>query len=493
MRLNVPISTPPVRTFEGTPSKRFTPLQQLRRAVLTTLLWEDTFYESGSTVAATIAALVPQCRAVDVADIAIEARLHMHVRHVPLLLARELARVHGNGAVVADLLEQVIQRPDELTEYLAIYWKDQDDAHKESLSAGSKRGLARAFKKFDEYALAKYDRDNAITLRDVLRLTHSRPTPAGRPTPKTFRFNHEAQQHRVYRHNAGQGALWGRVVTRTLATPDTWEVALSSGADQRATWTRLITDRKLGGLAFLRNLRNMIAADVAPAVIRQGFETVNFTGVLPFRFVAAARHVTQLEDQIERAMLRGLQGTPTLGGVTALVVDTSPSMFDAKISEKSELTRFDAAAALAILVREQCESVHVWAFNRTVYEIPPRRGFALRDALRATVGGASFGGLGVAAANSRGYDRILVLTDGQWHFYTDQGHVNAIGTLDGWPVSEGEAAKVSPAPLTDRAYMVNVAPHTVGVGTGRWHSIDGWSERILDYVRAVEADPDGLS
>ena len=109
-----------------------------------------------------------------------------------------------------------------------------------------RKGLARAIAKFDEYELAKYDRDSAVKLRDVLRLV--------RPTPK----------------DEAQSALWKRVKERTLTMPDTWEVALSGGADKKATFERLLRERKLGYLALLRNLRNMVQAGVDVDLVRRG-------------------------------------------------------------------------------------------------------------------------------------------------------------------------------------------------------------------------------
>jgi len=49
------------------------------------------------------------------------------------------------------------------------------------------------------------------------------------------------------------------LVAGELATPDTWEVALSAGAsvDKREAWERLLAENKLGAQALLRNLRNM--------------------------------------------------------------------------------------------------------------------------------------------------------------------------------------------------------------------------------------------
>ena len=133
----------PARTHEGAVAQKVSAKAELRRTVLTCLLWENAFYEKGSGIAARIAELVRANETEDVAALAREARSEMQLRHVPLFLVRELARRKGTGPLVAETLEQVIQRADELGEFVALYWKEK----KEPLSAGVKRGLARAFTK----------------------------------------------------------------------------------------------------------------------------------------------------------------------------------------------------------------------------------------------------------------------------------------------------------------------------------------------------------
>lgn len=445
-RTNAPAARAPrIQTHEATPAKRLTDVQALRRALLSCLLWEDQFYEDGEEIAERLKRLTLAVPPSDAAALAIEAREQGKLRHAPLWIARHLAGgTLAQRAVVADLLGRIIQRPDELTEFLALYWK----GNRVPLSAQVKKGLAKAFPKFSAYQLAKYDRAEAIKLRDVLFLSHAKP------------------------RDADQAATWKQLVERTLPIPDTWEVALSAGADKRATWERLLTEQKLGALALLRNLRNMLGVQVPEAAIRTALQNMQVERVLPFRFIAAAKYAPTLESDLEQAMFRCLASHEKLTGRTALVVDTSPSMWQARISGKSELDRFEAAAALAILCREICESVRVYAFNEKAYDVPARQGFALRDALAQTKGGYSRGGLAVAKANADGYDRIIVLTDGQWHYPTGE--------------SGADAVAVSPAPLTERAYLLNVAAYRNAIGSSKWVMIDGWSEALIDYIAATE-------
>src|SRR5215813_2759648 len=110
-----------VFTHEGARARRFTPEMELRRTLMNCLLWEDQFYEDGVAIADRIKALVPMVEAETVAGLAIQAREQMKLRHAPLLVVREMARHETHRRLVADMLASVIQRPDEMTELLAIY------------------------------------------------------------------------------------------------------------------------------------------------------------------------------------------------------------------------------------------------------------------------------------------------------------------------------------------------------------------------------------
>jgi hypothetical protein len=37
--------------------------------------------------------------------------------------------------------------------------------------------------------------------------------------------------------------------------------------------------------------------------------------------------------------------------------------------------------------------------------------------------------------------------------------------------------------------MINVASYKNGVGYGKWKNIDGWSDSIIEYIRALEKTP----
>ncbi len=271
------------------------------------------------------------------------------------------------------------------------------------------------------------------------------------------------------------------MIAGELPAPDTWEVALSAGANKRETFERLLKERKLGGLAFLRNLRNMIESKVDADLVRDRFNG-GFGKVLPFRFLAAATHAPRFEAEIEGAMLRSVSNLTKMTGTTVLIVDVSGSM-GSQLSAKSELNRLGVAAALSILVREQSEHAIIIATagndgtrQHKTTELPARRGMAVRDMIVSAANTMGGGGIFLVqcmeAAKSivgRDVDRVIVLTDEQdcdLKLRPDQ--VETFGKFN---------------------YLMNISNEKNGVGYGKkWTAhIDGWSERVLDFIVAAES------
>jgi 60 kDa SS-A/Ro ribonucleoprotein len=439
MRLNTKPIAPHGHTHEGAPAAPMNAKQALRRSVMSCLLWESEFYEDGEEIAERIARLAAALPIETVAAIAIEAREKGNLRHVPLLLASAMARAGTGHKIVAYTIARVVQRADELTELLAIHArlnKVSPKAIKKILPAQMKKGLARAFTKFDEYQLAKYDRDGAIRLRDALFLVHAKPM------------------------DDAQAALWKRLVANELTVPDTWEVGLSGGADKKEAFTRLLSEGKLGYLALLRNLRNMAEAGVdsdlvnAAIVARRG----GAQRVLPFRYVAAARAAPQFEPAIDQALCEAIAEMPILTGRTIVLVDVSGSM-EGRLSGKSDMRRVDAAAALASII---AGDVRLFVFAGGCEELAARRGMAGVENIARRVGGGTELGAAVTRINDlKKIDRLIVITDEQSHDRV-------------------------PDPIMPHAYMINVASAQRGVGYGRWKHIDGFSENVLHWIHEVE-------
>lgn len=420
-------------THEGAVASKINYEQELRRSVMSNLLWENEFYEDGVSISKRIAELIPKVSADKVAHIAIIARSVHNLRHVPLFIVREMARHNSHKHLVASTLEQVIQRADELSEFLAIYWKEG----KTPISNQVKKGVAAAFTKFSEYNLAKYNRDSEIKLRDVLFLCHAKPK------------------------NETQAELWKKLVEDKLETPDTWEVELSKSTDKKSSWTRLIQEGKLGGLATLKNLRNIVEhTDIKLA--KEAIAKADYSRVLPFRFISAARFAPNLESDLEKFMFRNVANYGKLNGKTLILVDVSGSM-EGKVSDKSDISRLDAACGVAMIVREICDDVEVYSFSNNEVAVPNRHGFALRDAISRSQG---HGGTDLRNSlnnihKKTSYDRIIIITDEQ-------------------------SNSTCPDPLGKNSYIINVASYEHGLAYNKYVHINGFSEAVVQYICELE-------
>lgn len=426
----------------------------LRRAVLANLLWEDVAYMDGMKVAEEIQRLIPLCPAIDVYNIALEARTMQKLRHTPLFIAVEMCKYPEHKMFVQDLLPQIITRADMLTDFLAIYWKDG----KKPIANQAKKGLAKAFHNFNEYKFAKYDRDAAIKLRDVMFLC--------RPKPE----------------NQYEQDLFKKVADRTLATPETWEVLLSTGKDKKESWTKLITEGKIGGLAMLRNIANMRRANVDKKVINEGLEKLKSSMLMPLDFLKAFRMNPEFGRQIEDAMINSYSNLPKLKGKTLFIVDVSGSM-GARMSEKSDFTRYDAACAMAMLAANQCEDyeivctagndfAHTGAHEHISY---PQKGFGIFEQIRETNKNIGIGGIFTRQClewcndkfKGQKFDRIIVFSDSQ--------------DCDSY-------TRRTPKPFGTYNYICDVSAHTKGVNyRGTWDAeISGFSEHFITFIAAME-------
>ena len=429
-----------------------TNIQLLRRATLANLLWEDVAYMDGKSVSDEIKRLIPLCSPTDVYNLAIETRTKQKLRHTPLFIAVEMCKHDGHRELVGTLLPQIITRADMLTDFLALYWHEG----KVTVCNQARKGLAASFYNFDEYQFAKYDRNAEIKLRDVMFLAH----------PKA--------------RNEKEQELFHKIADRELATPDTWEVALSVGEDKKLTWERLIKKNKLGALATLRNISNMMSAGVDKKVIINAINSMHSTMLLPLDFYKSAKMNKEFSRDIEKAMLAAYSNLPKIPGKTLFIVDASGSM-DSTISSKSPFTRMEVAGVMAMLASMQCEDFElvVTAGDDTLRKHStkwiqyPEKGFELIKAIpNAQVG---YGGIFTRQClewcketfDGIVFDRIIVFSDSQDCDYPD---------------------KRIPKPFGKHNYICDVSAHTKGINyKGIWTAeISGWSEHFLTYIAAYE-------
>lgn len=435
-------------------------INSLRRVVLANLLWENQAYVDGLSVSKEIERLIPLCDVFDVADLIVESRVAQKLRHTPLFMIVQLLK-HPNqekSKLIKEILPLVITRADMITDLFALYFSvNKKGDKKPAIPNCFKQGMTEVFNNFNEYQFAKYDRNGGVKLRDVMFLTHPKP-------------------------EQGKEDLFKRIADRTLKTPDTWEVSLSTGKDKKETFERLVTENKLGGLAFLRNLRGMREAGVDQNIIRSGLKKLHSSMLMPINFLTASAHNPQFKTEIEKAMLESYKNLPRLKGKTLIIADISGSMGNIR-SQYSKTDLLDQACAMVMLAINQCESFDLVATsgsdseNKGAHALVqyPESGFGIANQLESMRTKLGYGGIFTRQCLewckenvSDTYDRIIVITDSQ-----DCDRVSKV-----------------PNPFGKYNYIVDISSHTKGINyKGKWTAeISGLSEHFITFINSLEGN-----
>ncbi|GAL84297.1 hypothetical protein MYP_1525 [Sporocytophaga myxococcoides] len=494
MRFNFLKGKNVVTNYEGAKAYELTPEMELYSAVVTAGL-SDSFYESGDERLKRIQSLMVSNDPKFVAKLAVYARTSMHMRSVPLVLAVELAKYCSGTDLVSKTVKGVVQRADEIMELLAYYQLSNGRTGTKKLNKLSKqvqKGLSGAFNSFDEYQFAKYNRDGEVKLRDALFLVH----------PKA---KDDEQQN-----------IFNKIASKSLEVPYTWETELSAlgqtnfadekekAAAFKVKWEELIESEKLGYMALLRNLRNIIQADVDYVYMQKvcsrlsNAHAVARSKQFPFRFLAAYREVKELKSDfvamvlsaLENAVMASAQNIKGFDEATKVVVacDVSGSM-QKPVSARSKVLLYDIGLMLAMLMQSKSKRVISGMFGDKWKIINmPNKGvltnvgeFYRRE---GEVGYSTNGHLVIDDLYLRKIvmDKIMIFTDCQlW---------NSSGGGGSLARSWKDYKKIAPQA---KLYLFDLAGYgntPLRIEDNDVFLIAGWSDKVFDVLEAIE---DGAS
>ena len=479
---------------EGAEAWKMTPELELYSAVVTSTL-SDKYYEKGGARVERIRELISRVDPEFVAKLAVYTRENMYLRSMPLVLTVELARLYqGYGLnLISKTVTRVIQRADEITELLAYYQLVNERTGSKKLNRLSKqvqKGLADAFNKFDAYQFAKYNRvGSEVKLRDALFLTH----------PKAI--------------DAAQQAIFDQIAKNELAVPYTWETELSAlgqvafkdetqkKAAFRQKWEELINSGKLGYMALLRNLRNVIEAKVSTKHFEMVCATIaNPTQVakakqLPFRFLAAYRELLTIKDQYTNATLAALENAVKASVVnmrgfgmdTKVVIacDVSGSM-QKSISPKSKILNYDIGLMLGMLLQSKCRNVQAGMFGDTwkIVSMPTQNILSNVQEFYRREGSVGYSTNGHLVINDlylrrESVDKVMMFTDVQMWDTLGEGHI-----ATEWRRYRKEIAPNAKLYLFDLAGL-GTTPIDFKQNEGVY-LIAGWSDKIFDVLAALD-------
>jgi hypothetical protein len=304
--------------------------------------------------------------------------------------------VSNPGVPVRKVVDSVLQRADEPGEIIA-YWLAR---YGRKMPIGFKRGVADAVNRlYNERALLKWDTaEAAVRFGDVIELVQPRYHGNAYGTWRDALYRH-AIERRHGRDNEipevletlrWQAALMAlpvaarRILISEPAASEqlheagmTWESMSGwlQGPMDAAAWTAILPS--MSYMARLRNLRNLDDAGVPDDVVEQVAamladpDHVARSRQFPFRFLSAYRAAPSLRwgHPLEKALNLSLANVPALRGRTLVLVDRSPSMWDQKFSEHSDMPWADGAAIFGAAIARRAEHsdlVEFWGKSRPV-------------------------------------------------------------------------------------------------------------------------------
>ena len=222
-----------------------------------------------------------------------------------------------------------MHRPDDVAEIFAAV--DQLNGKR---SHALVRGAADYISSLNEYKLAKYKLNSrTYNMYDIINITH-------------------AHSHAIDLYKAGE-----------LAAADTWEVNISAKSDKTERdmeWKRMVEDHKLGYMALIRNLNNILGNPeidqnwvrhtLVPQITNK--EAIHKSLIFPYRLYVAYKNLTIHNPFVDAALgeaftMAAVDNAPQLDGGSAIILDVSGSMGD-RISYGSDITLKDVGACFAV-------------------------------------------------------------------------------------------------------------------------------------------------
>ncbi|KAB1143078.1 TROVE domain-containing protein [Streptomyces luteolifulvus] len=497
-----------LRTYEGGRGRERDARSELFLLAVSHFVTQQTFYETGADRDDRFATLVRELAVTDpswTAGLLGWLRGEGNLRTASIVGAAEYVKARldagaTEGPSNRQVVASVLQRPDEPGELLA-YWTA---THGRNVPKPVKRGIADAVRRlYSGTSLLKYDTAaKGYRFGDILNLVHAAPDPDKPWQGELFLYALDRRHNpdtavppasnRVLTAHRELMALPAEERRAVVTAPDgaerlaaagmTWEALAGwlQGPMDREAWEAVIPS--MGTMALSRNLRNFDQAGVSDEVAAQVAARISDPAEVarsrqfPFRYLAAHRHAPSLRwaYPLEQALGHSLAQVPALTGRTLVLVDRSGSMFFSRLSDRSELSRADAAAVFGAALALRAERADLVEFGTSSHGVAFRKGESVLKVLDR------FGDLGgtdtteAVRRHYKGHDRVLIVTDEQYAYH-----------------QYGDPTEQVPADVP--VYTWNLAGYRAGhgpSGKGNRHTFGGLSDAAFRMVPLLEAARD---
>jgi len=385
----------------------------------------------------------------------------------------------------------IIYRLDDMLEIAACY---QARNPGKQLSNAIKKGFKSALEAADEYELAKYQAKNRdLSLVDIVNLVHPKPSEKMTPVFAKLMKGELKQFNTVEDKNTKAGQeVAAKVKSGEITAEQATEVLNAAKEDNYA---ELIETRKIGYLALIRNLRNILKTGAKAEVINGACELLTDVKLIKQSLVFPHQIDLALEIMLDefgasvaKPFIKALNtayelSIPNLtelfkGGKTAVVFDSSGSMSSmiklANRNQGSEAAIAKAALIAATLAKGIDADVFHFADHCDQIKFNPLDSVnTLKKQFLDKQGSVGYGTAfqSIMRTLNGKYDRVFVISDMQGGDMID-----------------------SKSYSNTHIYSVDIC----GYGTtmfkpgSKVYKIFGYSSDIYELIKKVEIDPQAL-
>lgn len=309
-------------------------------------IMQDGFYESAEEqqdrYVELTKAMIEKHGAKFVAKSAVFSRNVLGMRSISELTAAILNAYQFEGK--RDFYKKYFHRPDGVSEVFAAI-----DMLGGRRSHALVRGAADYLSDLSEYQIGKYKMNGkTYNMYDIINLTH-----ANSPAIDAYKRDE-------------------------LEVPDTWEVKISTAENQEkkeSEWKRLVEERKLGYMALIRNLRNILSCGFAnkewsathliPQIVNK--VAIKKSLIFPYQIYTAWKTIgniipLDIEAALSDAFIASIGNMPELKGSSVVVLDVSASMNDFA-SSHSDMTINEVGAVYGAAIYLSSEDVDFVKFG----------------------------------------------------------------------------------------------------------------------------------
>ena len=393
-----------------------------------------------------------------------------------------------------------IYRPDDMIEIKAVY----ETLGNTVLSNGMKKGFANAIEHLDNYQLAKYKK----AIIDLSNLCHPSPERSeatfkdeSGKIVKTLDAIMKGQSVIADTWEANQseaGQIVAEAVRQGKISKEKAEEVLKEAKNDN--WESMLNEGKLGILAALRNLRNMLAGGrqevvdkvcklvsdekllkagkIMPYQIDLAYEAVR-SGDIKLDGAQSRQMMKALEDGIERSTsnLKEL-----LTGRNLVIMDCSGSMntpirTNGQYNYNSSSCSAKASLIAAMIMKStNADLIEFGSSAKYVNYSPNSSVFDLAKSIKnENMGGTSLASaFDLAAHNNKKYDRIFILSDNECNSgYQREAYKNYVRTV-----------------ANPYIYSIDLAAYgTKPIDSDRVHYFFGYGYAMFDTIAQSEFNP----